>query len=469
MLTGFENVDMHLVYIAAVFIGVIVLPLLLWQTRLIGAKTRNSISTAIRNLWLHKLRSFLSVLGIIIGTGAVIALMAFGEGSMQDALDDIKKQGATNIIVLSVKPPEEATSTRRSFIAKYGLTDQDYARFQQTLPNLIATLPMRVFSAEIRPVIESRLFPGRVVGTTAHYATVFQLQDRIERGRFLEELDEYPAPRNVSVIGSNVAKILFPGEDPLGKTVKFSGKDRAFTIVGVLKERTPSTGAGDIEDYNDDVYIPLASCRALLGELVVFRQSGMRGAEQVQLNRIVLTVAKMEQVRPTSEMVRAQLTDFHDRNKKDWDIKVPLDKLEQAERTRNRYRVQMAMIAGISLLVGGIGIMNIMLATVTERTREIGIRRALGAKRGDITFQFLVEAVVQTTLGGFMGVALGFAIIYAVPWVANRYFHEKVPAAIHVPSVFLAFFVAVVVGVAFGWYPSRRAARLDPIEALRHE
>ncbi len=466
---SFENIDLNLVYIALGAMTLVLLPIFLWHTPLVGAKTRNSISTAIRNLWLHKLRSFLSVLGIIIGTGAVIALMAFGEGSMQDALDDIKRQGATNIIVMSVKPPEEATSTRRSFVAKYGLTDQDYNRFQQTLPNLVATLPMRVFAAEIRPVIESRMFQGRVVGTTAHYSTVYQIQDRIERGRFLEEQDENPVPRNVTVIGSAIASTLFPGEDPLGKSIKFSGKDRAFTIVGVLKDRTPSTSAGDIEDYNGDVYIPLAACRSLLGELVVFRSSGMRGAEQVQLNRIVLTVQVMDQVRPTSEMVRAQLEEYHDRNKRDWEIKVPLDKLEQAERTRDRYRMQMAMIAGISLLVGGIGIMNIMLATVTERTREIGIRRALGAKRGDITFQFLVEAVVQTTVGGVMGVGLGFAVIYAVPWLVLRYFEERIPAAVHVPSVFMAFLVAVVVGVLFGWYPSRRAARLDPIEALRHE
>jgi putative ABC transport system permease protein len=194
----------------------------------------------------------------------------------------------------------------------------------------------------------------------------------------------------------------------------------------------------------------------------------MRGAEQVQLSQIILTVEKMEQVRPTSEIVTAQLDMYHDASKRDWNVKVPLDKLEDAERTRDRYRIQMAMIAGISLLVGGIGIMNIMLATVTERTREIGIRRALGAKRGDVTFQFLVEAVVQTTIGGMIGVGLGFAVIYVAPEIAN-YLAIRLPAKPHIPSVFLAFFAAVGVGMLFGWYPSWRAARLDPIEALRHE
>ncbi|HMP18576.1 MAG TPA: FtsX-like permease family protein, partial [Gemmatales bacterium] len=216
-----------------------------------------------------------------------------------------------------------------------------------------------------------------------------------------------------------------------------------------------------------DIYIPLAACRALLGDTSVIRSSGMRGAEQVQLSQVVLTVERMDQVRPTAEMVSAQLEMYH-RGKRDWNVKVPLDKLEEAERTRDRYRIQMAMIAGISLLVGGIGIMNIMLATVTERTREIGIRRALGAKRGDVTFQFLIEALVQTTVGGLIGVALGFIIIYAAPPIAAT-MGTHLPAKLHQPSVFLAFFASVSVGVLFGWYPSRRAARLDPIEALRHE
>jgi putative ABC transport system permease protein len=438
------------------------------RVNIFGAKTRISIVTAIRNLWLHKLRSFLSVLGIIIGTSAVISLMAFGEGSMQDALEDIKRQGATNIIAMSVKPPEDGASTRRSFVAKYGLTDADFDRFQKTIPNLVSILPMRIFAAEVRPVVGSRMAAGRVVGTTAQYHTVYKLKDRVEVGRFIEDEDEFPFPRNVCVLGSEIAKELFPGEDPLNKSIKFSGKDRAFHVIGVLKDRSPNTSGAEIEKYNSDVYIPLAASRSLLGETTTIRSSGMRGAEQVNLHQIVLTVQTMEQVRPTADQVRHLLELYHDRNKKDWDIKVPLDKLEEAERTRDRFTQLMAGIASISLLVGGIGIMNIMLATVTERTREIGIRRALGAKRGDITFQFLVEAVVQTTVGGLIGVALGFAIIFAVPALAER-FGIRMPATVHVPSIFLSFFVAVAVGVLFGWYPSRRAANLDPIEALRHE
>lgn len=450
-------------------VGMLVVPLVVALTPIGGPKLRRSFITAVRNLWLHKLRSFLSVLGIIIGTAAVIALMAFGEGSMQDALEDIMRQGATNVIVMSVKPPEDASSTRRSFVAKYGLTDQDFERFRMTIPNLVnQPLPLRTFAAEVRPVTESRLMIARVVSTTPHYATIFKIGDKVAAGRFIVEADELPVPRNICVLGAEAARVLFPGEDPINKVIRFSGKDRAFTIVGVLKDRSPSTSGADIEKFDTDIYIPLAASRALLGDTNILRGTGVRGAEQVQLSQVILTVETMEQVRPTAEMVTSQLEMFHERNKRDWNVKIPLDKLEDAERTRDRYRRQMAMIAGISLLVGGIGIMNIMLATVTERTREIGIRRALGAKRGDVTFQFLVEALVQTTIGGLIGVGFGFLIIWLAPPIGT-YFGSHLPTKVHEPSVFMAFFAAVIVGVLFGWYPSRRAARLDPIEALRHE
>ena len=430
-------------------------------------KTQRGVKMAIRSLWLHKLRSFLSVLGIIIGTCAVIALMAFGEGSMQEALDDIKRQGATNIIVMSVKPAEESNN-QRSFLARYGLTDEDFLRFTTTIPRVTHTLPMRFFPAEIRTPVTSRSYNGRVVGTTPRYATLFKLSDKIAAGRFLSEHDQTPIPRNVVVLGSEVARVLFPAEDPINKSIVIVGKDQAFTVIGVLKDRAPNTTGAEIEKYNGDIYMPLASCRALLGQIQFYFTTGSRSAEDIELNQVILTVAEMEHVRPTAEIIRTQLEMYHDSKRKDWDIKVPLDRLEEAERTRTRFRILLFVIAGISLLVGGIGIMNIMLATVTERTREIGIRRALGAKRGDITLQFLVEAVVQTTLGGLMGVACGFAAVALLPEI-YEWFGQHLPAKIHVPSVFMAFFFAVIVGVLAGLYPALRAARLDPIEALRHE
>jgi putative ABC transport system permease protein len=178
-------------------------------------------------------------------------------------------------------------------------------------------------------------------------------------------------------------------------------------------------------------------------------------------------VSDIDHVRPVGDAIRTMLETEHPR--KDWAVTVPLDRLEEAERAKNRFTNLLVLIASISLVVGGIGIMNIMLATVTERTREIGIRRALGAKQKDITLQFLVEAVVQTTIGGICGVILGLGMVFTVPvlwkWIAG----SALPAAVHVPSIFLSLFVSVGVGVLFGWYPARRAARLDPIEALRHD
>jgi putative ABC transport system permease protein len=273
---------------------------------------------------------------------------------------------------------------------------------------------------------------------------------------------------NVAVLGSRTADNLFPFEDPLGKSVRLG--NYFYKVVGVLRQRMPTGGSGGsqaAEDFNNDVYIPLKTCRARYGEKITIRQSGSFLREQVELSQVTITASNTEQVRPLGNVIEGLLAERHLR--KDTAVEVPLDRLEHAEREKNRFKMLLVVIAGISLLVGGIGIMNIMLATVTERTREIGIRRALGAKRRDITLQFLVEAVVQTSVGGMFGVIIGLGIVFAVPWLSRMVWEWNLPAKIHVPSIFLSLAVAVGVGVLFGLYPARRAALLDPIEALRHE
>jgi putative ABC transport system permease protein len=433
-------------------------------------KAQRGLVLATRSLWLHKLRAFLSVLGIIIGTAAVIALMAFGEGSMHDALEDIKRQGATNIIIKSEKPPDDATSSRRAFVASYGLTYKDYERFKiltrpgpnGEAPPVTRMVPMRIFPQEIRR--HQFMHNGRVVGTTWRYQEVNKF-DVLPGGRFLVPKDDDELA-DVVVLGSAVAEKLFPFENPLGKTIVLGSHD--YTVVGVLDERLPSGGTGPAaEQFNSDVYIPLTTCRARLGERIYIRTSGSRSAEQVELHQLTMTVGEMDQVRAVGAVVKDQLEGSH--WKKDWSLTIPLDRLEEAERALARGTILLVSIAIISLLVGGIGIMNIMLATVTERTREIGIRRALGAKRRDITLQFLIEAVVQTGLGGLLGVLAGLLIIVGVPWIADVFFERYLPARLHVPSIFVSLAFAVAVGVGFGLYPAFRASRLDPIEALRHE
>jgi putative ABC transport system permease protein len=436
--------------------------LALYVPLLSSEKGRRSFLLAVRSLWLHKLRSFLSVLGIIIGTLSVVTLMAFVEGSMQDALDDIRRLGATNIIVRSVKPPDDSSTQRRTRVAIYGLTYDDYDRFL-TIGSVTRRVPLRTaVNYEIRNL--QYMLSGRVVATVPEYAEVNTL--RLASGRFLNEDDDH-LMLNVAVLGSKAAERLFPYGDPLGQTIRLG--NYFYRVVGVLHERTANVGSAgsQAEDFNRDVYIPLSTCKVRFGERIITRTSGGWNGEQVQLSQVTLTVKDMDSVRPTGEVVRELLERYHTKN--DWAVTVPLDRLEQAEREQLRYIILMVAVAVVSLVVGGIGIMNIMLATVTERTREIGIRRALGAKRRDITMQFLIEAVVQTTVGGLAGVALGLSVVLSAPasWYAVT--GQRVPTLISLWPTTLSLAVSVGVGILFGWYPARRAALLDPIEALRHE
>jgi putative ABC transport system permease protein len=448
------------------FIGLLCIPIAFLIVVLFWDKGRRSFVLAVRSLWLHKLRAFLSVLGIIIGTMAVILLMAFGEGSMQDAIEDIKRQGATNIIITSRKLPNESATGRRARIAVYGILMKDYEQFI-TIPTVVRHVPMRVFRQEIR--FYDRMFNGQLVGTEPGYAETNKVE--LAMGRFFTE-EENRTMQNRVVLGAAVAKALFPYSNPIGESIGMGRSVDKWRVVGVLKERVSfsrNNNGGDnstAEEFNNEVYVPLTSCNRWYGDRVIDRQSGSFSAEQVQLHQVTLTVGDIEQVEPTGKHIKELMIKAHPR--KDWQVTIPLDRLKAAEDEKNRFTMLLVMIGSISLGVGGIGIMNIMLATVTERTREIGIRRALGAKRRDITMQFLVEAMVQTGIGGIVGVLLGLAGIFGIPLLAAL-FDGKMPAHLHKYSVFLSLSVSIGVGVLFGWYPARRAALLDPIEALRHE
>ena len=419
-----------------------------------------ALKLGMKSLLLHKLRSGLTVLGIVFGVAAVISMLAIAEGSSRDAQERIRALGATNIIIRSVKPSDEAQASggRPSRILNYGLKYSDYERILETVPTITKVLPIREIRKGIRRF--QRNLDGRVVGTTQDYAEFNMLE--MERGRFLTAADNEKY-QNFCVLAATTAKTLFPYEDPKGKAVKL-GSDY-YTVVGVTKERQSSAGIGSslaAQDFNKDVYIPLNTCRVRFGERIINSRSGSMEAEETQLSQITLQVSSIDMVRPSVPIIKAAYEPWHPR--KDVEMTVPYDLLLAAQQTARQFSIILGTIAAISLLVGGIGIMNIMLATVTERTREIGIRRALGAKRKDITQQFLIETVVLSGVGGILGVTLGIAI----PKIIVTFIPDQ-KAFVTLSSVILAFSISVAIGILFGLYPARRAALMDPIEALRHE
>jgi putative ABC transport system permease protein len=435
-----------------------------------------TVSLGIKSLLLHKLRSALAVLGILIGVTAVIWLVGMGQGVSQQAQEQIKELGATNIIVQTVKPPQTSDVMSGSMFSEYGLLREDFDRIKGTIPGLTQAVPVRVISKEAR--YDTETADVRLVGCTPAYMELNHLT--IDRGRYIEDRD-CEEMENVCVLAAETARKLFPYKNPIGEPVLIE-RD-FFTVIGLTENRTASAAIGgslQALDYNMDVYIPIDTFRWRFGDMIMTAKSGSREGEIVELNQITLSVASLDEVDETADIVKTLLEKYH--KVKDYEVTVPKELLAQAEVLEMMFNLLLVLIAGIALLVGGIGIMNIMLATVTERTREIGIRRALGAKRRDIIQQFLSETVVLSGTGGVLGVVLGFLCGPAVS--ATRWTLQKVAAEqmanvppnilnvdpILVPwSIGVAFMIAVVVGIVFGIYPAVRAAYMDPIEALRHE
>jgi putative ABC transport system permease protein len=433
-----------------------------WQRAIAKLPLWRVVQLGVRSLLLHKLRSILTMLGIIFGVCSVIAMLAIGEGASQEAQQAIRKLGSNNIIVRSIKPPEDTklSGVTRTFAVEYGLTYRDASSIQSTAPGVKRVLPLRIIRENSR--FHQNSVPCQIIGTHPIYPEIAGLD--VVRGRFLSETDE-ARMINVCALTTDLAALLFPYQDPMEEEIRV-GADY-YQVVGLVQERTtehkrPGAGpAAEGQTIYNNVYIPLSTAKSRFGETLVRRSAGVFEAERVQLHQIIVEVESTEAVEPTATQIQAILQKFH--QKKDYELIVPLQLLRQAAQTKRVFTIVLGSIAAISLLVGGIGIMNIMLATVTERTREIGIRRALGARKKDIIVQFLIETTVLSVGGGLIGVIIGVL----TPWVVSTLTAMKTVVTLW--SLCLSFSISAAVGIVFGLYPASRAAGLSPIEALRRE
>ncbi len=427
--------------------------------RLLSIET---VKLGLHNLRLHKLRSLLTSLGIIFGVAAVICMLSISEGASADEMRMIQLLGTQNIIINSVKPSDsQQTSGGMKWILEYGIKDNDVSIIRETIPHVKHVVPLKTVSYRARR--NEMQMNLSVTGVAPEFFEVVNI--RTARGRAITPVD-MEGRAKVGVIGEHVRKELFPMDDPLNQTilVERAGTVVPITIVGVLAElKTAGAPARGVEerDLNREVLIPFTTGKQEFGDIARRVASGSREASKVEYSGLYVTVDEIENVLPVSEMIRRVFAHTHKDD--DYEVKVPLASLQLAEKKKKNNQLVLGFIAGISLLVGGIGIMNIMLATVTERTREIGIRRALGARQKHIAVQFLIETVVLSTGGGIIGVFLG---LMGSALISNWAGWQTI---VSVWSVVVSFSLSVLVGIFFGMYPAMSASRLDPIEALRRE
>ena len=417
------------------------------------------VALGVKNLLRNKLRSFLTMLGIIFGVASVIAMLSVGAGARHEILSRIQELGVRNVIINSVKPPAEikpdTTDTQNK--DRYGLTFEDADYIAKVIPTVDTML--RVNRITQRLWYGSKRLEASVLGVEPAYLRMFGLE--AGRGRVFSEVDAENFAK-VCLVRRGLVAQLETVEDPIGMWLQIGGFP--FQVIGVLEDaafRSHTRKALNIDSTTQEVYIPYETSMRTLGTVTLIERAGSQEFTQVDLDQIVVTTTGENHVLRTSQMLTAALKKLHDRV--DYEIVVPLELLKQSEETQRVFNLVMILIASISLLVGGIGIANIMLATITERTKEIGIRRALGARRRDIVLQFLAETTAIAAIGGLLGCLVGIAGILGIVELTNW-------KAVIAPSyVMLSLVISCTVGVVFGIFPARRAAQMDPITALRFE
>jgi putative ABC transport system permease protein len=409
-----------------------------------------TLTLGVENLLVHKLRSLLTMLGMIFGVAAVVSMLSIGAGAQQQVMAFIEDLGVRNLIVESREAPDEQAFQKIRKISP-GLTFQDLRTIRANIPGIEASTARKRF-------LPGKLIPKpvgdmpTVYGIEPSYQRISGI--RIAEGRFLTPDDEARAAP-VAVLGEGVRGSLFGGKSAIGEYVKVN--EQWLRVVGVagpqLSAQTDMSGV-PAEDRNSIIYTPLSTAVLRLEDAQSYRRDEVDG--------LYLQLATADQTVPTSRIVRGLLNDSH-KEAGDFTIVVPAELLAQQRRTQRIFEMVMVAIASISLLVGGIGIMNIMLASILERTREIGIRRAVGAKRRTIIRQFLLEATLISCAGGLIGVMVGAGLSRVIGFLAGW------TTIVSLTSIVLAFSVSVAIGLVFGVYPAKKAASLDPVEALHYE
>jgi putative ABC transport system permease protein len=453
----------------------------------------HDIEIAVESIVSNKLKSMLTALGIIFGVAAVIAMLAIGKGAKQEIMEQMKMVGVNNILINPVIPDksssaQEGEKQQKKFSRGLNLLDVDAIR--ETLPSVKRISPEISFNSTA--MLNGVKYIAKLVGVSNDYFYLYNLP--LVSGAFFNGFQEENGIQ-VCIIGANIRAKFFSKVDPLGQYIKFNGI--WLKVIGVLQKTNVSlTGFEEkgVNVYNDNIYIPIQTMllryqnRALLNTKLVSEASSIQffggggpgggGMSRIvvsssdastnvetnynQLDRIVVQVTETEQLQPTTEILSRMLTRRHT-GVKDFEITVPELLLKQQQRTKDIFNVVLGAIASISLIVGGIGIMNIMFASVMERIKEIGTRMAIGAKKMDIVVQFLAEAVLISVSGGFIGVFFGVVMAKLIEQVAG------IMTIVSFFSVFIAFGVSAAVGVIFGYSPAKRASEKDPIESLRYE
>ncbi len=445
----------------------------------------HNLNIALEAVFTNRFRSVLTALGIIFGVAAVIAMLAIGNGARQEILDQMKMVGINNIIIRPLYAEDDSRDESMEGRFSPGLTIQDVESIAQLVPTV----------QRVSPEVEISMYamkdrirrPVRVAGVTPEYFDVFSLG--LARGSMFND-DQLKEGSPVAIIGNNIRAIFFGNTDPVGKQIKAG--NNWLTVIGVVEDRMVTEEAVKslgVSEFNNVIYVPVQSMllryqdRSVVkieeiqqmrrggrgrGGRIIIRTGGSNDQEEVkyenyhQLDRVVVQVENSDQLVPTSDVVRRMLVRRHN-GVEDFEVIIPELLLQQEQRTRDIFNIVLGAIAGISLIVGGIGIMNIMLASVMERTKEIGIRLAVGAKKTDVVFQFLSESILISVAGGILGIFLGIGLSRGIMRVTD------ILTIVSLSSVIISFGVAATVGIVFGYMPAKKAAAKDPVASLRYE